>query len=106
MSAQKHTKILIAGGSVAGLTLANILEQLSIVDLVFDKYGKIASDVGASIGIFPNGSRILDQPGCYDDIKALVNGADASQTLTMRNGHGKVISVARDASKRFKRRCV
>ena len=106
MSAQKHTEILIAGGSVTGLTLANILERLSIEDLVLDKYGKIAPDVGASIGIFPNGFRILDQPGCYDDIKALVKGADASQTLAMRNGHGKVISVARDASKHFKRRYV
>ncbi|KAJ4354876.1 hypothetical protein N0V95_003410 [Ascochyta clinopodiicola] len=101
MSAQKHTKVLIAGGSVAGLTLANVLEQLGIDYLVLEKYGKIAPDVGASIGIFPNGFRILDQLGCYDAIRSLVEGADAFQSLGMRNEHGQVVSELKDASKKF-----
>ncbi|KAJ4411603.1 hypothetical protein N0V91_001388 [Didymella pomorum] len=104
MSDQKRVKVLIAGGSVAGLTLANILEQLGIEYLVLEKYGKIAPDVGASIGIFPNGFRILDQLGCYDAIKGLVEGADAFQTLNMRNEHGQVISELKDASKKFNAR--
>lgn len=106
MSNQKRVKVLIAGGSVAGLTLANILEQLGIEYLVLEKYGKIAPDVGASIGIFPNGFRILDQLGCYDAIKGLVEGADAFQTLNMRNEHGQVISELKDASKKFNARYV
>lgn len=106
MPAQKHTKVLIAGGSIAGLTLANILEQLGVDYLVLEKYGKIAPDVGASIGIFPNGFRILDQLGCYDDIKALVEGADAFQNLSMRNEYGKVISEVKDASVNFRKRYV
>lgn len=50
MSVHRHT-VLIAGGSIAGLTLANILEQLGINYLVLEKYGKIAPDMGASIGV-------------------------------------------------------
>ena len=68
MSSQKHTKVLIAGGSVAGLTLANILEKLGIDYLVLEKYGKIAPDLGASIGILPYGLRIFDQFGCFEDV--------------------------------------
>jgi 2-polyprenyl-6-methoxyphenol hydroxylase-like FAD-dependent oxidoreductase len=106
MSNRERVKVLIAGGSVAGLTLANILEQLDIDYLVLEKYGKIAPDMGASIGIFPNGFRILDQLGCYDAIKGLVEGADAFQTLNMRNEHGKIISKLKDASKKFNERYV
>ncbi|XPS80795.1 hypothetical protein M3J07_012766 [Ascochyta lentis] len=104
MPAHRNTKVLIAGGSVAGLTLANTLEQLGIDYLVLEKYGKIAPDVGASIGIFPNGFRILDQLGCYNDIKALVKGADAFQTLATRNEHGQIISEIKDASMHFNKR--
>jgi 2-polyprenyl-6-methoxyphenol hydroxylase-like FAD-dependent oxidoreductase len=64
----RHTTVLIVGGSIAGLTLANTLEQLGIDYLVLEKYRKIAPDVGASICIFPNGFRILDQLGCYNRI--------------------------------------
>ncbi|KAF3045925.1 hypothetical protein E8E12_007443 [Didymella heteroderae] len=104
MPAQQKIKVLIAGGSVAGLTLANILEQLGIDYMVLEKYSQIAPDVGASIGIFPNGFRILDQLGCYDAIKSLVEGADAFQTLNMRNEHGQIISELKDASKKFNER--
>ncbi|KAJ4311440.1 hypothetical protein N0V94_007953 [Neodidymelliopsis sp. IMI 364377] len=89
---------------VAGLTLANILEQLNIDYLVLEKYGKIAPDLGASIGIFPNGFRILDQIGCYDAIKDLVEGADAFETLALRNERGKIFSEVKQASQCFVKR--
>lgn len=101
MPARRQTKVLIAGGSVAGLTLANVLEQLGIDYLVLEKYDNIAPDVGASIGIFPNGFRILDQLGCYDAIKDLVRGADSFESLYVRNEHGEIVSELKDASKKF-----
>lgn len=106
MPAQRSTRVLIAGGSVAGLSLANTLEQLGIDYLVLEKYKKIAPDLGASIGIFPNGFRILDQLGCYDSIKDLVKGADAFKTLGMRDEHAKAISNVEDASTHFTKRLV
>lgn len=63
-------KVLIAGGGIAGLVLANILEQLGIDFLVLEAYPEISPQVGASIGLFPNGCRILDQIGCYDGVRA------------------------------------
>ncbi|KAH6638911.1 hypothetical protein C7974DRAFT_123267 [Boeremia exigua] len=98
MSTQKHTQVLIAGGSVAGLTLANTLEQLGIDFLVLEKYEKVAPDLGASIGIFPNGLRILDQIGCYDAIKAVSADADPFRELSMMNDSGHIILKAKDAS--------
>ncbi|KAJ4350594.1 hypothetical protein N0V95_004598 [Ascochyta clinopodiicola] len=77
-----------------------MFEQLGIDYLVLEKYGKIAPDMGASIGIFPNGFRILDQLGCYNAIKALVEGADAFQSLNMMNEHGQVISGLKNASQK------
>ncbi|KAF2626656.1 FAD/NAD(P)-binding domain-containing protein [Macroventuria anomochaeta] len=105
MPSQKHTKALIAGGSVAELTLANVLEQLGIDYLVLEKYCKNRS-LGASIGIFPSGFRILDQLGCYGAIKALVEGADAFETLAMRNEHGQIISGVTGAFMHFNKRHV
>lgn len=63
--------VLIVGGSVAGLTLANILEQYGIEYTVIEKHRTIAPQVGASIGMLPHGSRILEQLGCYHEIRAM-----------------------------------
>ncbi|KAF2189347.1 FAD binding domain-containing protein [Zopfia rhizophila CBS 207.26] len=101
---QKHAKVLIAGGSIAGLTLANMLEQISIDYLVLEKYPQIAPDLGASIAIFPNGARILDQIGCWEKIRALLEGADAFKTMAMRNERGETVSEIIDASQHFVKR--
>ena len=61
-------KVIIAGGSVAGLSLALMLEKNGIDCLVLEAYHSIAPQVGASIGLLPNGLRILDQLGCYEEI--------------------------------------
>ncbi|KAJ6497585.1 FAD binding domain-containing protein [Mycena sanguinolenta] len=66
---EHNFKVLIAGGSIAGLVLANMLEQVGIDFVVLEAYPEIAPQVGASIGFFPNGCRILDQIGCYDGVR-------------------------------------
>ncbi|KAF8169976.1 hypothetical protein K438DRAFT_222830 [Mycena galopus ATCC 62051] len=66
---KRNFKVLIAGGSIAGLLLANMLEQVGIDFVVLEAYPKIAPEVGASIGFHPYGCRILDQIGCYDGIR-------------------------------------
>lgn len=68
----KPFKVVIAGGSVAGLALANILEKLGIDFIVLEACPEIASQAGASIGLVPNGLRILDQIGCYPAIRELI----------------------------------
>ena len=63
--------VLVVGGSVAGLAFANILERYGIEYTVIEKHGTIAPQLGASIGMLPHGSRLLEQLGCYYGIKAL-----------------------------------
>ncbi|EXM12763.1 FAD-binding domain [Fusarium oxysporum f. sp. vasinfectum] len=53
-------RVIIVGGSVAGLSVANMLEQFGIDYVLLEAYTQIAPQVGASIDILPNGFRILD----------------------------------------------
>lgn len=69
-------RVIIAGGGVAGLTLANSLERANIDYLLLEAADQIAPPAGASIAVQPNGSRILDQIGALDNIY------DASVPLT------------------------
>jgi 2-polyprenyl-6-methoxyphenol hydroxylase-like FAD-dependent oxidoreductase len=74
-------KVIIVGGSVSGLTLANMLEKLNIDYVVLESYKTIAPQVGASIGLQANGLRILDQLGCADTLVDLVDTPLHSQIL-------------------------
>lgn len=92
-------RVIIAGGSVSGLTLANALEKFNIDYILLEAYPSIAPQVGASIGILPNGFRILDQLGCYEPVrdisneyylKSCINGSDGkprSQNTTASIHH-------------------
>lgn len=52
-------KVIVVGGSVAGLTLAHGLERAGIDYVLLEKHKDIAAQVGAGISILPNGARIL-----------------------------------------------
>lgn len=104
MAPTKHARVLIAGGSIAGLALANMLEQTEIDFLVLEKYDKIAPDLGASIGVFPNGFRILDQIGVHSAVMQLVEGADAFNLLGLRNDKGEMINKVQQFSEQFIKR--
>ena len=66
----KDMKVIIAGGSISGLSLALMLERNGIDFLVLEAYRDVAPQVGASIGVLPNGLRILDQLDCYEQVIA------------------------------------
>lgn len=88
---RRHAKVLIAGGSIAGLTLANALDHIGVDYIVLERYPHVAPDVGASICVSPNGFRILDQLGCYEKVKMLAEEADSFRDITMRNMYGQAI---------------
>lgn len=94
--------VVIAGAGVAGLTLANMLEKLDIDYIVLEAYRQIAPQVGASIGLFPNGLRILDQIDCYEPIRKLAE--DALKEGNIRDKSGKVISSMENMSEHMIRR--
>lgn len=68
----KEFKVLIVGGSVAGLTLAHCLERLGISFEVLEQGEEISPQVGASIGILPNGAFILDQLGLFEPVEKAI----------------------------------
>jgi 2-polyprenyl-6-methoxyphenol hydroxylase-like FAD-dependent oxidoreductase len=65
MAESRPFRVIIGGGGISGLTLANALEKANIDYVLLEGRDSIAPQVGASIGIFANGGRILDQLGCY-----------------------------------------
>jgi len=72
-AARRNLKIVIVGGSITGLTLANILERLGIDFVLLEAYDNIAPQVGASIGIFGGGVRVLDQLGAAESLEKMVD---------------------------------
>ena len=73
MAATRGFRVIIGGGGIAGLTLANALEQAGIDYVLLESRDTITPQVGASIGLFANGCRIFDQLGCYDSIEKEVD---------------------------------
>ncbi|KAJ5608614.1 hypothetical protein N7537_005233 [Penicillium hordei] len=59
-------QVIIVGGSIGGLTFAHCLQRAGIDHVVLEKASKPAPQIGASIGISPNGARVLDQLQLYD----------------------------------------
>jgi 2-polyprenyl-6-methoxyphenol hydroxylase-like FAD-dependent oxidoreductase len=69
MAESRPFRVIIGGGGISGLTLANALEKAKIDYVLLEGRDSIAPQVGASIGIFANGGRILDQLGCYEKLE-------------------------------------
>lgn len=79
--ADSKFKVVIVGGSVSGLSLANMLEKLNIDYVVLESHRDIAPQVGASIGLQASGLRILDQLGCADALLHIVDKPLQTQFL-------------------------
>ncbi|KJZ80337.1 hypothetical protein HIM_00187 [Hirsutella minnesotensis 3608] len=65
-------KVIIVGGSIAGLSLAHCLEKAKIEYILLEQKDDLCPQEGASIGVMPNGGRILEQLGLYDRVEELI----------------------------------
>ncbi|KAJ4129640.1 hypothetical protein NW754_003922 [Fusarium falciforme] len=90
-------KVVIVGGSVAGLSVANMLEQFDIDYVLLEAYPQVAPQIGASIGILPNGFRILDQLGCFQPILDIA-GECRYTVGGMRGPNGALLSASSQTS--------
>lgn len=63
-----HKTVGIVGGGIAGLTLARMLELANIPYCLWEAYNSFMPSAGASIGLMPNGLRILDQIGVIGEL--------------------------------------
>ncbi|KAF2621246.1 FAD binding domain-containing protein [Macroventuria anomochaeta] len=86
MTASGGFRVIIAGGGISGLTLANALEKAGIEYVLLEARDIIAPKVGASIGFFQNGGRILDQLGC---LEAIEKDSCALHRTRSRDKHGR-----------------
>jgi 2-polyprenyl-6-methoxyphenol hydroxylase-like FAD-dependent oxidoreductase len=82
-------KVLIVGGSVAGLTLALILERYNIDYMLLEKHDTIAPPLGAGIGLQAHGLRIMEQLGIYEKLASL--GMPLNKLKTFAPG-GRLLS--------------
>jgi 2-polyprenyl-6-methoxyphenol hydroxylase-like FAD-dependent oxidoreductase len=65
-------KVIIVGGSIAGLSLAHCLHKAGISSIILEKRSEIVAHEGASVAIMPNGGRILEQLGLYDAVEKII----------------------------------
>ncbi|KAH7082317.1 FAD binding domain protein [Paraphoma chrysanthemicola] len=70
MADARPFRVVIGGGGISGLTLANALEKADVDYILLEARDTIAPQVGASIGLFPNGGRIMDQLGCFQRLES------------------------------------
>jgi 2-polyprenyl-6-methoxyphenol hydroxylase-like FAD-dependent oxidoreductase len=94
-SDQAQFRVIIAGGGIAGLSLALSLQHAGINYILLEARDEFAPQLGASIGLGPNGSRILDQLGCYDEI--LQSTVPIEYTGSHRDSDGAFIRPKTDA---------
>lgn len=83
-------KVVIAGASVSGLSLANMLEKFNIDYVILEAYPNVAPQLGASIGLLPSGLRILDQLGCYERLREMAGNCYYQNVL--RRFDGRVLA--------------
>ncbi|KAL3442923.1 hypothetical protein BJX65DRAFT_298688 [Aspergillus insuetus] len=84
-------KVLIAGGGIAGLALALMLEKNGIDYTLLESYPEIVAKVGTGVCLMPTGSRILDQLGCYDAL--LAEAQNVVDIMDYRDENGKSLAT-------------
>ncbi|KAK8037112.1 hypothetical protein PG991_001426, partial [Apiospora marii] len=62
-------RVIVVGGGVAGLAASHILSKAGIEHVVLERRATVAPQEGASIAIYPNGSRILYQVGALEAVQ-------------------------------------
>jgi 2-polyprenyl-6-methoxyphenol hydroxylase-like FAD-dependent oxidoreductase len=95
-------RVIIGGGGIAGLVLANALEKAGIEYVLLEGRNTISPQVGASIGIFPNGGRIIDQLGCFEHLERETVPLNLYHN---RYGNGDLVYTS-DAMPLIAKRCV
>lgn len=69
---KEEFQVIIVGGSIGGLKIAHWLQRAGVSHIVLEKSSDPAPQIGASIGILPNGARVLDQLQLYDEVERYI----------------------------------
>ncbi|CAG8894999.1 unnamed protein product [Penicillium egyptiacum] len=93
-------QVIIVGGSIGGLTLAHCLQRAGIDHVVLEKARNPAPQIGASIGVSPNGARVLDQLQLYDLVEEQIEQLSTA-TIRYPDGYSFKTSFPKVISERF-----
>src|ERR1700709_2440316 len=66
---ERPFRVIVVGAGIAGLVLSTPLQRAGVDHIVIEKHRDIVFPSGASIGVWPNGSRLLSQLGVLDSLK-------------------------------------
>ncbi|GME56978.1 Monooxygenase FAD-binding protein [Neofusicoccum parvum] len=89
MSHQDYATVVIVGGGIAGMTLAKVLEQCGISYALWEARDAIVFAGGASVGLLPNGLRILDQIGVAEQVEQFAAPHDLWE---LRDANGNLLN--------------
>lgn len=84
-------RVIIVGGGIGGLTLANCLQHANIDFVVLEGRKKIGLHFGSGVGIDPPAARILDQLGIFSDLESQFCGTAPTKAAVFRNINGKFL---------------
>ncbi|KAI8191996.1 FAD-dependent monooxygenase paxM [Colletotrichum sp. SAR 10_86] len=102
-SAQRF-QVIIAGGSLVGLTTALALEKAGISYVLLEKR-EIAPHLGASISIHPHTQRVMEQLGVWPEIRAGVLPLENRQHYDENGVLFEDSSILQEISKQCHGRC-
>jgi FAD dependent monooxygenase len=82
-------RVIIVGGGLGGLTLANCLQHANIDFVLLEGHKELGIHVGAAVGIDPNGGRILDQLGVFAALESVIL---PYRSFIFRDLNGRILS--------------
>jgi len=85
---ERPFRVIVVGAGIGGLVLSNSLQRAGIQHIVIEKHRNVVYPSGASIGVWPNGSRLLSQLGVLDFVK---NACSEMNVSYNRTPNGKAI---------------
>ncbi|KAL5350738.1 hypothetical protein ACLOAV_004307 [Pseudogymnoascus australis] len=95
MGIKSDFRVIIGGGGITGLTLANMLQLYGIDFVLLESNPDVTPEGHASTNLLPHGNRILDQLDLYNKLLALALPVD---WLHFRDEFGEVIREIRDVN--------
>ena len=90
-------RVIIAGGSIAGLSLALMLDTIGVDWVILERNEVLLRQVGAGLAILGNGMRILDQLSCCEEI--LRKAQVFMNEFQSRSPEGKLLASASGVSR-------
>lgn len=79
-------KVAIIGAGLGGLTAAIALSRVAGVEVTVFEQARRLGEIGAGVGLAPNGQRVLDHLGLLNDVRSVAASYDGAGVYMDANG--------------------